>query len=311
MQYKALCKEVEQRLHRQLKTRGDFEYLSEQIQNKTNESLSSNTLMRLWGYRPSVSTRQSTLDILARFIGYNDYTEFQIEKERETEEPVAKNDENINETQLEPNAPRPRKRWLWGLVAMLAIIMVIGGFYLLKVQAEPQEPVYVTSLEQLSNERQYYIHTRDKKRGTLGVGSHQLATTFDAARFYRCDTASTFALIQFEGSHYLYSVQRHRFLNVLHAETDDPLRREYAEKNWCAIDLRTEEGYLVFDYWADSSNGKVFTLNVNSGNGLIITDWGTMNGVYDDGNLFMLEDAGPFDPSEALGMLERSRSLNP
>ena len=144
----------------------------------------------------------------------------------------------------------------------------------------------------------------------LGVYSHRLATTYTEARFFQCDTASTFALIQFEGSYYLYSTQLHRFLNVLYAETDDPLRREYAEKNWCAIYLHPEEGHFVFDFWADSSAGKVFTLNVNDGNGLIITDWGTMNGVYDDGNLFSFEDAGPFDPTEALEMLRRSKERN-
>ena len=50
------------------------------------------------------------------------------------------------------------------------------------------------------------------------------------------------------------------------------------------------------------------TLNVNMYNGLILTDWGTMNGVLDDGNLFCFEDAGPFDPTEALAMLKKSKA---
>lgn len=302
MQYEILCREVEQCLHRQLKTRGDFEYLSEQIQNKTNESLSSNTLMRLWGYRPSVSTRQSTLDILARFIGYNDYTEFQTKQKENKEKSDVANGNHI--------VPTLRRQWLWVVVAVLIVITIAGGYLFLHHQSKPQEPVYVSTLDQLCNQRQYFIHTRNKKRGTLGIDSHQLATTYKEAHFYRCDTASTFALIKYEGSYYMYSVQRNLFINVLHAETADPMRQEYAEKNWCAIDIRSEEGYFVFDYWSDKANGKVFTLNVNSGNGLIITDWGTMNGIYDDGNLFSFEDAGPFNPTEALQMLERSNLKN-
>ena len=40
------------------------------------EQVSASTLMRLWGYRQGVATRQSTLDILARYLGYADYVMF-------------------------------------------------------------------------------------------------------------------------------------------------------------------------------------------------------------------------------------------
>ena len=74
MEYEKLCRAVEARLHREMHTPADFDYLSDQLQKKTGSSVSSTTLMRLWGYRPSVMVRMSTLDILARFIGYEDYT---------------------------------------------------------------------------------------------------------------------------------------------------------------------------------------------------------------------------------------------
>ena len=203
------------------------------------------------------------------------------------------------------------KPWIWWSVAAFVLLLIIGGIYL-SLNHTPSQPQveYVSSLSELSNKRQYYIHTRDDKRGMLGVYSHCLSTTYNEAHFFQYDTPSTFALIQFEGSYYMFSTQLRKFINVLYAETDDPLRREYAEKNWCAIDLHSVEGHFVFDFWADSSAGKVFTLNVNGGNGLIITDWGTMNGVYDDGNLFSFVDAGPFDPTEALEMLRRSKARN-
>ena len=62
------------------KVRTDFDYLSEKILAKTHETVSANTLMRLWGYRESVNARRSTLDILSRFVGSEDYAHFLKER---------------------------------------------------------------------------------------------------------------------------------------------------------------------------------------------------------------------------------------
>ena len=302
MFYEDLCREVEERIHREMKTPQDFELLSERVMEKIHEKVSTSTLMRMWGYRRSVSTRMSTLDIMARFLDYDDYGHFRFQHGGEE---AFQDELEFNERQ------RGRRQRKWMFAVTLVLVAIVGGVFILFFglhREEQQEPVYVTSLEQLSNHRQYYIHTRNAKRGTMGVDSHQLATTYSEAKFYHCDTTSTFALIRYEDFYYLYSISLHRFINVLLAATDDPLRHEYGEINWCAIDIRPEEGHFVMDFWGDKAAGKVFTLNVNAGNGLIITDWGTMNAVYDDGNLFSFEDAGPFDPTEALEMLQKSQT---
>ena len=75
-EYKKLCKAVEQKVGKPLRTPSDFEWLEEKIAIKTKEQVSASTLMRVWGYRRGVSTRQSTLDILARYLGYADYVTF-------------------------------------------------------------------------------------------------------------------------------------------------------------------------------------------------------------------------------------------
>lgn len=75
-EYKALCEEVEQKSGREIQTPYDFEWLEEKIAYKVKERVSASTLMRVWGYRKGVSTRQSTLDILARYLGYADYVTF-------------------------------------------------------------------------------------------------------------------------------------------------------------------------------------------------------------------------------------------
>ena len=75
---------IETQAGRKMRTPKDFDYLSEQIMSKTGSSLSSTTLMRLWGYRrPSVTVRIATLDILARFIDYKDYTHFRSEEQED------------------------------------------------------------------------------------------------------------------------------------------------------------------------------------------------------------------------------------
>lgn len=54
-----------------------FERLSCIIQNRTRENLSVSTLKRLWEYvRGYESIRPSTLDVLSRFLGYEDYEHF-------------------------------------------------------------------------------------------------------------------------------------------------------------------------------------------------------------------------------------------
>lgn len=75
-EYKKLCTEIEHKLGRTLQTPTDFEWLEEKIEVKLRERVSASTLMRIWGYRHSVSTRQTTLDVLARFLGYADYVTF-------------------------------------------------------------------------------------------------------------------------------------------------------------------------------------------------------------------------------------------
>ena len=57
---------------------GDYDRLSDQVFERTKERLSPTTLKRFWGYlrNEQVQTRQHTLDVLARFIGYRNYEAF-------------------------------------------------------------------------------------------------------------------------------------------------------------------------------------------------------------------------------------------
>lgn len=73
----SLLEDVEKSYGRKIGTTTDFEALSVVLERETGEMLSSSTLKRLWGYvSGSQVPRKSTLDILCKFIGKNDFSAY-------------------------------------------------------------------------------------------------------------------------------------------------------------------------------------------------------------------------------------------
>ena len=73
----ALRQAIELALDSKPTTAKDFDILSDHIFARTDELLSRNTLRRIWKrINSEVTPRTSTLNILARFLGYKDYTSF-------------------------------------------------------------------------------------------------------------------------------------------------------------------------------------------------------------------------------------------
>ena len=74
---KQLLTDVEAALHHQLTVPSDFDDLAERIFRRRGVVISAMTLKRLWGYLDYPHTpRRSTLDILAQFIGYDNYNDY-------------------------------------------------------------------------------------------------------------------------------------------------------------------------------------------------------------------------------------------
>ena len=72
-----LKKQLEKRLRRKMKTPSDFIFLSGVVWERTHETISPTTLKRLWGYIDGAEeTRTSTLDILSRTLGFEDWEAF-------------------------------------------------------------------------------------------------------------------------------------------------------------------------------------------------------------------------------------------
>lgn len=73
-----LRREIETAVNRRLATPKDFDALREMIFSRLHILVSATTLKRIWGYLDdNVCTRRSTLDILARYVGYADFEAFE------------------------------------------------------------------------------------------------------------------------------------------------------------------------------------------------------------------------------------------
>lgn len=74
---KLLCKTIEERLGHQLTTTADFKMLAERIFEVTGDRLSVSTLKRCFGlFGGNIVQRHSTLSILARYIGFKDWSDY-------------------------------------------------------------------------------------------------------------------------------------------------------------------------------------------------------------------------------------------
>lgn len=68
---------VEEAADHRLSTSTDFAFLSGCIQGRLHQTLGVSTLERIWGYVESYqSVRESSLSILAQFVGYPDWSTF-------------------------------------------------------------------------------------------------------------------------------------------------------------------------------------------------------------------------------------------
>jgi len=122
--YQQLCEAIERQVERTMQTPLDFKWLSERIFERVHETISPTTLMRLWGYRVSVVPRQATLDIMARFLGYTDFREFQ---NNSMETPGSFNEERNND---EGRCEGKRWKQRWWIAGVIILAAVVGTWWL-------------------------------------------------------------------------------------------------------------------------------------------------------------------------------------
>lgn len=72
-----LREQIEKMVGRKMRTPRDFTWLSEVMEERTQQKVSATTLRRFWGYvNEGVSASQYTKNVLAQFLGYADFEEF-------------------------------------------------------------------------------------------------------------------------------------------------------------------------------------------------------------------------------------------
>lgn len=101
-QIRQLRQAVERVIDFPLSTHGDFLRLSAGIEYTLREHMSESTLERLWGYSTryyeTVSAR--TLNVLARFVGYQSWDDFCVKSAKDSSESELFSDESISSADL-------------------------------------------------------------------------------------------------------------------------------------------------------------------------------------------------------------------
>lgn len=189
-QEKALAKLrelIEGVVERKMKTPKDFEFLSECIFEKFHERISPTTLKRLWGYLSETTTpRKSTLDILSKFVGYDnwkDFTEFTEGTEDTEKEPVEEkatgeteeSGERKGESEEEEKTQKKKQlspSILYTIIALLLIGIISGVCYQVFSKSSDQSSAYTLKVgDKFSSPHEYLklfgIHATEKLWGQI------------------------------------------------------------------------------------------------------------------------------------------------
>ena len=186
--------QVEGAIERKMKTPKDFDFLSECILEKYHERISPTTLKRIWGYlSESTTPRKSTLDILSKFVGYDNWNEF-CEKNSFEEQPVEENPTEGNLTEGNLNEEQPieaknieekligeeekvrKNRWspavLFAVAAFLLIGIITGVSYRVFSQSSDDDPTFTIKIgDSFSSPHEYLklfgIHAKEKLWGQI------------------------------------------------------------------------------------------------------------------------------------------------
>lgn len=126
--YQRLFEAVERKAGRQMRTPRDFQWLENRMFEDIHERVSASTLMRLWGYRSGGVPRQTTLNVLARFVGSEDYAHFlnerglaDVEETDEPEEPKVSTD-SLSQT-AQSNQSNRRTPIRAGVLCLFAVVL--------------------------------------------------------------------------------------------------------------------------------------------------------------------------------------------
>lgn len=118
----------------------DFDFLSESIFEEIHTRISPSTLKRIWGYLQNDNTpRSSSLNILANYVGYDDWDSFLASAEKEygilPEEPEpsdGQSDTPINERDFKKRKSKLKSIFLASVALLLAAVLFTAMWHFFK-----------------------------------------------------------------------------------------------------------------------------------------------------------------------------------
>ncbi len=137
-QLQQLRGDIEENVGSRIASSKDFEWLAATINDRLHERVSVSTLKRVWGYVNTDSTpRLSTLNLLARFVGYADWQDYCDHRREEDADSVsasaqkgadagnATGDTTANEPTHMQGRRAHARAWVFGVVLTAAVLLLM------------------------------------------------------------------------------------------------------------------------------------------------------------------------------------------
>ena len=167
-------------------------------------------------------------------------------------------------------------------------------------------PVQVTGIE-MDMTKAYTIHTVSrgylavKTGGTQMVGNQDKHNVSNQITYADGDTQFHFAIVTSNRKTYLYSIGAEKFVSYTGELTSSP-----TDDDVIVVEntTTTVEGYPYGIRFYKGTAEAVLCVNLGGSHQLTIDSWGATYGTFgEDGNAWAFEEAGDFDPSYALSLL--------
>ena len=182
-----------------------------------------------------------------------------------------------------------------------------------RIEEVNSDPVVITSVAQLSNNRLYTIVSSDLGRGGMFAGEgasmvDMCGVTYNTAQDCHSiarditDPRQQFAFVNYEGSYYLYSVSEKKFVvknGKVNKLTDE------APYDYVVVEQVTESTFALMlngTHYMTASPGWCSNAERNTCIQTTLTSHSSSDG-WDDGAWFTITEVGSFDATEALAML--------
>lgn len=150
----------------------------------------------------------------------------------------------------------------------------------------------------------------NNKKYTLVCNRGALATYTDSGTAYLAsparsalgiDAAGEFAIINFEGNKYLYSVGDEKFVTYQSAQIAPLAANVTGTSDAISFSQTTNS---VYEIRFDNSASKILNSSGSYTYGIVINSWGANAGEWDDGCQYIICEAGDFDPTDAQDALD-------